>query len=136
MNQRKGAHLLVRPICLAYILLVNSQRLVDLLHSGLECVENSQAELGKYDASRTYDLFLPGLVCQAVASKGAPRLLETFEVLLDPLDILKAEFGLDDLHVTDRVDVAFHMDDLGVVERADHLEYTINGTDVRQESVA
>ena len=35
-------------------------------------------------------------------------------MLLHPLDFLQTELGLDDLHITQRVDVAFDVDDLGV----------------------
>ena len=56
-------------------------------------------------------------------------------MLLDPLDILETQLRLDDLHVTDGVDVALDVDDLGVIEGADDLEDTVDGAYVRQESV-
>lgn len=84
----------------------------------------------------THDLLFLSLVRQAVASKSTARLLEAVEVLLNPLDILEAKFGLDNLHIADRVDVALDVNDLGVIESAHHLEDTIYGTDMREESVA
>lgn len=52
-------------------------------------------------------------------------------MFLNPLDILQAKFGLDDFHVTDRVDIALDVDDIGVIERPDNLENTIYRTDMR-----
>lgn len=63
-------------------------------------------------------------------------LLETLNLLLNPLNVLETELGRDDLHVTDGVDVTLDMDNLGVIESTDDLEDTVDGTDVRQESVA
>ena len=51
-------------------------------------------------------------------------------MLLHPLDILQAQLRLDDLHITDGVDLAFDVDDLGIVECTNNLEDTIDGTDM------
>ena len=57
-------------------------------------------------------------------------------MLLDPLDVLEAELGGDDIHVAAGVDVALDVDDLRVVEGADDLEDTIDSADMGQESVS
>ena len=51
-------------------------------------------------------------------------------MLLHPLDILQTQLRLDDLRITDRVDLAFDVDDLGIVECANDLEDTIDGADM------
>jgi hypothetical protein len=51
-------------------------------------------------------------------------------VLLDPLNILQTKFGLDDLHITQRVNIALNVDDFGVIESTDYLEDTIDGTNM------
>lgn len=56
-------------------------------------------------------------------------------MLLHPFNILKTEFGLNDLHVTEGVDVALYVDDFGVVECTDHLKDAIDGAHMRQERV-
>ena len=56
-------------------------------------------------------------------------------MLLDPLDVLETKLGVDDLHVTDGVDVSLYVDDFGVVKCTDHLEDTIDGAYMGQESV-
>lgn len=56
-------------------------------------------------------------------------------MLLHPLDILQPQLGLDDLHISERVNITLDVDDLCVVERSDDLENTIDGTDVGQERV-
>ena len=79
---------------------------------------------------------LLGLVGQADGSGAAHRLLHLLVVLLHPLDILQTEFILDDGHVTRGVDISFNVDDIGVVECSNHLENTVDCTDVRQEGVS
>jgi hypothetical protein len=83
----------------------------------------------------THDLLLLGLVGETGAAEVAAGLLEAVEVLFDPLDVLEAELGLDDVHVAEGVDVALDVDDLGVVEGADDLEDAVDGADVGEEGV-
>ena len=73
---------------------------------------------------------------RSMSASVARSALEPVERLLDPLDVLEAELGLDDLHVADGVDVALDVDDLGVVERAHDLEDAVDGADVGEEGVA
>ena len=75
----------------------------------------------------TYDCVLLRLVCQAGIAEGASGALQTVEMLLYPLDVLEAELGLDNLHVTDRIDVALYVDDLGIIESTHNLEDTVYG---------
>ena len=82
------------------------------------------------------DLLLARLVGEGGAPECAAGFLEALEMLLDPLDVLETELGIDDLHVAARVDITLDVDDLSVVEGADDLEDTIDGADVGQESVA
>lgn len=62
-------------------------------------------------------------------------LLVVLERLLRELKILDAQLLVDDLQVTDGVDITLDVDDLGVIEATYHLEDGIDGSDVRQESV-
>ena len=57
-------------------------------------------------------------------------------MLLNPLDIFETKLGLDDFHITDRVDVSLYVDDFGVVEGADDLEDAVDGADVGKEGVS
>jgi hypothetical protein len=109
------AHLLVGPGTLSDVLVLLGEDLVDLLHR--RC------------------LLLLGLVCQADVAQTPRVLLVLLELLLDPFDVLQPQLGRDDLHVSQRVDIALDVDDLGVVECPDTLEDTVDGPDVRQEGV-
>ena len=51
-------------------------------------------------------------------------------MLLNPFDILQPKLGLDDLHISQRVDITLDVDDFIVIESTDDLEDTIDGTDV------
>lgn len=84
----------------------------------------------------TYDLFLPCFLCQTVTAETPASLLETLQSLLRPLDIFESEFGLDDLHIADRIDVALDVGDLGVIKGTDHLEDPINSANVGQEGIS
>lgn len=108
--------LFASPVMLAHILVILGEDVVNLLDG---C-----------------DLLLPCLVCERIAAKRAAGLLEAFEVLLDPLDVLEAELGGDDVHVAAGVDVALDVDDLCVVKCTDDLEDAVDGTDMGEEGVA
>jgi hypothetical protein len=43
---------------------------------------------------------------------------------------------LNNLHVTDRVNIALDVDDFSVIKGANNLEDAVNGTNVRQKGVA
>ena len=62
-------------------------------------------------------------------------LLQVLESLLCEFDILDTELLADNLEITDGVDITLDVNDIGVVERSDHLEDTIDGTDMGQEGV-
>lgn len=62
-------------------------------------------------------------------------LAQSLQSLLDKLDILDAQFLVDDGQIPDGVDVTLDVNDLGVIEASDDLEDGIDGTDVRQEGV-
>lgn len=83
-----------------------------------------------------YKLLLLGLVSQARGtqrSRGLPHIVQSF---LDPLNILESKFRLNDLHVTDGVDISFHVGDFVVVEGTNDLEDTVNSTNMRQKSIS
>ena len=83
----------------------------------------------------TYYFLLLGFVCQTCAAKSTTSLLQTFQMLLHPFNILEPEFCRDNFHVTDGVDVSLDVDNVGIVEGTNHLEDTIDGTDVGQEGI-
>lgn len=85
---------------------------------------------------RTDSLLLLGLVSQTRSTSNSSKLGLLDERLLNPVDVLQSKLVLDDLHVSDRVDVTLDVDDLGVVERSDDLEDTVDSPDVRQERVS
>ena len=95
---------------LAHVLVLLREHIINLLHGR--------------------DLLLLLLVGKGGVAERAAGLLEAIKVLLDPLDILEAELGGDDVHVTAGVDVALDVDDLCVVKGADDLEDTVDGADV------
>ena len=67
----------------------------------------------------------------------ALRLLQDVLVrLLHKLDILNSQLFADDVQVSYWVDIALDVDDLGIVEASYDLEDGIDGSDMRQESVA
>ena len=78
----------------------------------------------------THNFLLLGLVGKTCAAQGAATALETIEMLLHPLNILQTELGLDDLHVTDGVNLALNVDDFSIVERTNDLEDAIHGADM------
>jgi hypothetical protein len=57
-------------------------------------------------------------------------------MLLHPLDIFQTQLGLDNLHISNRVNFTLDMDNFRVIKRADDLENPIDATNVRKESVA
>lgn len=57
-------------------------------------------------------------------------------MLFNPFDIFQPQLGLNNLHIADRVDVAFDVNDFGIVEDSDDLEDAVDRSNVRQESVA
>lgn len=57
-------------------------------------------------------------------------------MFLDPFNVFEAELGVNDLHITRRVDIALDVDDVRVVEGTDHLEDAIYGTYMGQEGIA
>lgn len=66
----------------------------------------------------------------------AGLLLVVLEVLLGELDVLDAELLVDDLQVTDGVDITLDVDDLGIVEATNDLEDGIDGANVGQERIS
>lgn len=62
-------------------------------------------------------------------------LLVVLERLGSELEVLDAELLVDDLQITDGVDVTLDVDDLGIVEATNDLEDGIDGANVRQERV-
>lgn len=57
-------------------------------------------------------------------------------MFFDPLDVFQAQLGLNDFHVTQRVDITLDMGDLVIVECAHDLEDTVHSAHVRKEGVA
>ena len=82
-----------------------------------------------------HDFLLLGLVRQTAATEIATRLFQVVQSLFNPLDILEAEFGLDDFHVADGVDITLDVDDFCVVKSTNDLEYPSDGADMRQEGI-
>ena len=78
----------------------------------------------------THDFLFPSLVCQTGASERPTGLLQTVQMLLNPFDILQSKLGLDDLHISQRVDITLDVDDFIVIESTNDLEDTIDGADV------
>lgn len=62
-------------------------------------------------------------------------LLVVLERLLRELKILDAQLLVDDLQVTDGVDITLDVDNLGIVEATNDLEDGVDGANVRQERV-
>lgn len=56
--------------------------------------------------------------------------------LLDELDVLDPKLVRDDLEITYRIDVALYVYNLSIIEASHDLEDSVNGSDVRQESIA
>jgi len=81
-------------------------------------------------------LLLPGLLLLKTLAALAGLLLLHLERLFDELDVLEPELFGNDVEVTGGVDISLNVDDLGIVEAADDLKDGIDGTDMRQESVA
>jgi hypothetical protein len=100
-----------------------SDVLVLILHSSQDLFDGGQ-------------LFLLGLLGQAVGTTSPHPSLQRLDGLLRPLDVLQPQLGLDDGHISGRIDITLNVNDLGVIERSDHLEDSIDRTDVRQESVS
>lgn len=75
------------------------------------------------------------LLLQAVAT-WTGLLLLGLKGLLNKLNVLEPQLLGNDVQVTGRIHVTLDVDDLCIVEATDHLEYGIDGTNVRQESVA
>ena len=79
--------------------------------------------------------FLQFLHLQRLAT-SCGKLLQSLEIFLDKLDILDSQLFADNTQVAYRVYISFNMDNLGIVEAPHNLKDGIDGTDVRQESVA
>ena len=56
-------------------------------------------------------------------------------MLLNPLDVLETQFGLDDFHVAHRINVSLDVDHFRIVEGANDLEDAVDGTYVREEGI-
>ncbi len=82
-----------------------------------------------------HNFFLLGLVSQTCAAKRTAGLLHILQVLLHPFNIFEAQFCRDNFHITDGVDISLNVNDVGVIEGTDHLEDTIDGANVGQESI-
>jgi hypothetical protein len=57
-------------------------------------------------------------------------------LLLYPFNVFKTELGLNNFHVAQRVDVAFHMYNFRVIESANDLEYAIDSAHMRKERIS
>lgn len=87
-------------------------------------------------AGETYDFLLLSLVLQVGSASSSESLLERFELLGGPLNVLESQLILNDFHVSDGVHIALDVNDLGVVKGSDDLEDAVDGSDVGQESIA
>jgi hypothetical protein len=56
--------------------------------------------------------------------------------IIDSVQILSAELSMDDLHVVNGINAILNMSDVWVFECAEHVENTVHGGDVGEESVA
>jgi hypothetical protein len=83
----------------------------------------------------TYDFLFSRFVCKGVAAETPAGLLEAIYMLLDPLDVFETQFGLDDFHVAERINVSLDVDHFRIVEGANDLEDAIDGTYVGEERV-
>lgn len=81
-------------------------------------------------STQTYDLLLLGLILQVGRASTSEGFFEGFKLLGNPLNILETQLGLNDLHISDGVDVALNVNHLGVVERPNDLENTVNSANV------
>lgn len=106
-------YLLGAPVVLAHVL-AGLEVLNDLLDGGL---------------LHEQVLHLEGLAATA------SLLLVVLEGLLGELDVLNAELLVDDLQITDGVDITLDVDDLSIVEATDDLEDGVDGANVGQERV-
>lgn len=109
------AYLFWSPVLLANIHLLLREAVVDGLNNGLLLLEL---------------LHLHGL------STTGGLLADSLKRLSNKLQILDSQLVVDDLKITDWVDITLDVDNLGIVEAADNLEDGIDGTNVRQESVS
>jgi len=133
-KKRGKTNLFVVPICLASVLVVNSENLENLLNGRLKKGKN--VNRGKRTVRNNTDQFLSlGLVCQSVGVRPC-CLLHGFDGLLDPFDILETKFRLDNFHVAKRVDVTLDVNDLGVVKGTNDLENTVHSANMGQEGVS
>lgn len=84
----------------------------------------------------TYNFLFLGFIREGVTAETPTSLFEVFYLLLYPFDVFETELVLDDFHVARGVDVSLHVYDFRVVESANDLEYAIDGTYMRKESVS
>jgi hypothetical protein len=91
---------------------------------------------GIYNEIITYNFFLLGLVSETVAAQTSASLFETFESLLNPVNVLESQLRLDYVHITQRVHVPFDVDDFSIIKGTNNLENAIDGTDVGQKRVS
>ena len=81
-------------------------------------------------------LLLSPLLGLQTLSTLAGLLLLVLQGFLDKLNVLEPQLLADNIEVTGRVHVALDVDDLSIVEAPNDLEDGIDGTNVRQESIA
>ena len=77
-----------------------------------------------------HNLFFLRLIRQRRAAQRSSSLFQVLQCFRHPFDILQSQLSLNNLHITDRIDVALYVDDLSIVERANDLEDTVNSADV------
>ena len=76
-------------------------------------------------------------ICFSSLARGAlERLLRALDALVDGLEVLEAELGVDGADVGDRIDAALDVDDVVVLEAADDVRDRVGLADVREELVA
>jgi hypothetical protein len=109
------AYLLVSPILLSNIDVLHGQAVIDSLDHGL--------------------LFLQLLHLKTLPTSSSLP-LQSIELFLNELGILYPQFTLNNLKISDWVNVTLNVDDFGIIEASNDLEDCIYGTDVGQESIA
>ena len=112
---KKTAYLFVSPALLANGNLIFGKTFHDRLNDGL--------------------LFFELLHFQALATARS-QLLEGFELFLNKLNVLDPQFILNNIKITNGIDISFNVDDFGIIEASDNLEDGIYCTDMGQEGVS
>ena len=115
VRKKKHAYLLISPVLLSNIDILYGQAVIDSLDYGL--------------------LFLQLLHLETLPTSGSLP-LQSLELFLNELGILDPQFTLNDLKISDWVNIALDMNNFGIIEASNDLEDSIYGTDVGQECIA